>query len=1145
METASLPYWLIAILVLAYMGALFVIAWRGDRSSRRPRSRRLRTVTYALSLGIYCTSWTYYGAVGTAERSGWEYLGVYMGPTLVFALLFPLWQRVLLASKREKVGSIADFLSARYSKSRAVGALVTIVAVVASLPYIALQLKSLTSAWYLAVGNRDGNADLWFTSVLAAALAAFAILFGARQIDLTEHKRGLSQAIAVESVVKLCGIALVALTAMFLLTRHAGGTGLLALVEPLGDRPLDPVRLTTLTILSAAAVFCVPRQFQMGFVEAEEADDAKPARWMFPLYLVLFSLAVIPIAVAGRLLVPGPSPNPDFYVLTLPLQHASWIVTVVALLGGFSAAAAMVVVETVALSAMVSNHLILPWTEHWWTNPTHRPAGRVILALRQAAIILIIALATTYFLATHHSSALSAIGEISFAGAFQLAPALVAGVLWQRGHAHGAIAGIGGGAFVWFCTMMLPQTGYSPATPLLQFLGTALGVRDPLTISAGLSLCVNVGLFVSLSLLATPRLSDQAQAIAFVTPQPALPRPLARGRSLNMTAADLRAVLERFLGNEAVRRGFQSFEQQYGARINLDDPIDPLLARSAEKMLAGALGSTSARKVISRALSDGRHDPATVMRFLDEAAQAVQFNRELLQATLDNLSQGVSVVDSDLRLVAWNSMYVDMFQLPSDVIHVSRPISDIIRLIAERDERGADEIVTIVERRLHHLRRRQPYVSERLRPDGRVLKVTGSPIPGGGYVTSYTDVTDLRRTADALTEANETLEIRVESRTAELAAAKVEAEAATASKTRFLAAASHDVLQPLHAARLFIGSLAHDLSDSAPEVKSLLASADHSIGGAHRLLRALLDLSRLEQGGVSPRLEDVGLKALLGELEREFDSIAGDRGIRLSVVASDITVTSDRDLMRSILQNLIGNAVRYTPSGGRVLVGVRRSGERARIEIWDTGPGIPESSREAIFHEFVRLRPEQDKEGGVGLGLAIVRRLIGLLGHELSLDSNDGRGTVFRVVVPRQQSAQTPMIAPTTLASYPSAELRILCLDNEPDILEALAALLRRWGFTVDCARSAADVRRLDGGWDAALVDQHLDGELGTDILRELGSRLGRVMILTADPDVGLADEMRATGAVVVRKPVRPATLRAFLNSIDVNCAPLAHRAAE
>nr|WP_260583532.1 PAS-domain containing protein [Sphingopyxis sp. PET50] len=685
MDRISLPYWVIALLLLAYMGALFVIAWRGDHSARPSRSRRLRTLTYALSLGIYCTSWTYYGAVGTAERAGWEYLGVYIGPVLTFAFLFPLWRRVLVAAKREKAGSIADFLAARYSKSHVVGALVTAVAVVASLPYISLQLKSLTMAWYIAMGSREGQGDLWITLVLAGALAAFAVLFGASRIDLTEHRRGLSQAVAVESVVKLFGVILVAILALGLLWSGPGGTSFAAFEDPFAAHPPSAMRLVTLAVLSGAAIFCVPRQFQMGFVEAEDVDDVTPARWIFPLYLLLFSLAVIPIAVAGQLLVPASS-DPDFYVLTLPLHHTGWAVTLVVLLGGFSAAAAMVVVETVALSAMVSNHLVLPLAERWLVDPVGRLAGRAIVILRQIAVLLIVALATGYFIVTRDSTALSSTGEISFAGAFQLAPALVAAVLWRRAHALGAIAGIIGGTSIWIVTLLLPQSGYG-APALLERAGAMLGVEDMLTLSAGLSLSTNVALLVGVSLLATPRLGDRIQAAAFVAPGAETARPSDVGRRLDVSVRDFKAILERFLGEEPVRRGLESFERQYGRPVAPDDPVSPLLARSGEKMLAGALGSTSARKVIGRALSNGRNDPEAVAWFLDEAAQAVQFNRDLLQATLDNLSQGVSVVDADLRLVAWNSMYVDMFGIPPSAVYASA--ADRRHHQAHRDPRRA------------------------------------------------------------------------------------------------------------------------------------------------------------------------------------------------------------------------------------------------------------------------------------------------------------------------------------------------------------------------------------------------------------------------------------------------------------------------
>ncbi|WP_312599367.1 PAS-domain containing protein, partial [Brevundimonas sp.] len=544
-----------------------------------------------------------------------------------------------------------------------------------------------------------------------------------------------------------------------------------------------------------------------------------------------------------------------------------------------------------------------------------------------------------------------------------------------------------------------------------------------------------------------------------------------------------------------------------------------------------AIGAASARRVISAALAGVGRAPEDVVRMLDEASQAVQFNRDLLQTTLDNIDQGVIVVDEDLRVTAWNRRYVGMFDLPVGFVHVGLPIASIYRLNAERGE-SPDDIETWVERRLEALSRRIPHDHERQQPDGRVLRSSGAPIPGGGYATSYTDITALRRAARQLEEANERLEARVADRTARLDEARQIAEDATASKTRFLAAASHDLLQPLHAARLFIAALKEEPALEDPASRTLAVNADRAIDSAHRLLTALLNLSKLEAGGVRTNVTRVSLGGLFDDLRREFAPVAEAKGLCLTLTPTRLWVTSDRDLLRSMLQNLVANAIRYTDRG-RVLVGVRRRGETVRLFVCDTGRGIPEAQQETVFNEFVRLPGAAVDEPGAGLGLAIVKRLSSLLDHPLSLTSTLGAGATFRIDLRRCAPDVAAEVAPSRDVRLPLAGLRVLCVDNEPVILDALNALLTRWGARPTLAAGVEAAMASPGPFDAAVVDLHLgDGPEGfavIDWLRPHGVR--RIALVTADTRDGLNEQATAAGAVLLPKPIKPAALKAFLSS--------------
>ena len=1126
---------LILMLVAAYMALLFAIAWRSERIGQRTGGARLSPWAYALSLAIYCTSWTYYGAVGTAARDGWDYLPIYLGPVIGLVFLFPIWRRIAAAAKRENIGSIADFISSRYGKSQSLGALVACVAIVGSLPYIALQLTSLSMAWQLVTaGTAVAGSEGVTVSVMAVVLAGFTILFGARRPDLTEHNRGLIRAVALESVIKLAALIAVAVFAAALLLGLPDRGAVVAAMGDLGAPPVVDARFIAITLLATLAIFCLPRQFHVGFVEAVGPAGIRRARWAFPAYLLLTSLAVLPIVAAGRLFA-GVG-DPDLFVLGLPFQQGARILTAVVFVGGFSAATAMVIVATVALSAMASNSLILPLLarDRWRAREAASDMADAILQVRRIVICVILFLAWLYFQAIDRSSGLASIGLTSFAALAQLAPALFGAVLWRGGHATGAFAGLVVGSVIWLVFLALPRIGAALGAGLI----TPFGLADPLPVGVLLSLAANTLTFVLISRAVRPRLIDRVQARAFVdriSPDWREQSTAPSGASIG----DLRTLVSRFVGDAGANRAFDAFARETGQVFRDSDPADAGLARAAERMLAGAVGASSARRVISAALAGGGRAPEDVVRMLDEASQAVQFNRELLQATLDNIDQGVSVVDEDLRLIAWNARYVDLFDLPAGFVHVGQPVAAVYRLNAERGEVGSSDMEAWVERRLEALRRREPHDHERAQPGGRILKSTGAPMSGGGYVTSYTDITELRRAAHALEEANEQLEARVADRTERLNEALQTAEDAVASKTRFLAAASHDLLQPLHAARLFIAALKDEpASDTGAGARTLADNADRSIESAHGLLMALLNLSRLEAGGVRPTVAPLSIESLFSDLRREFTPDAAAKGLELRILPSQIWVASDRDLLRSLLQNLIGNALRYTDEGG-VLVGVRRAGPDVRIEIHDTGRGIPADKQELIFTEFTRLPGRGGDEPGAGLGLAIVRRVADLLGHPLGLWSQPGRGTRFTVVAPRAEAAppQSNELPADERPRTGMTGLRVLCVDNEPAILQGLVALLGRWGLTPVTATDADAALALSGPFDAALIDLHLgDGPDGLALITALRARgLTHLALITADADETIPARAAACGAAVMSKPVKPAALKAFLSRRDAH----------
>ncbi len=1152
-----MPVWLVLLVTAAYMAALFALAARSDRRAAEAGPSP-RPLVYALALGVYCTSWTYFGAVGTAVASGWEYLPIYLGPIFVFLFLPRLIARIAEIVRRESISSLSDFLSARYGKSRAVGAAAALAAVMGGLPYIALQLKSVGMSLEAVAGEAGAPASPANETVLltALALAAFSVLYGTRHSDATRANYGLMQVLAIEAVVKLVALCAVALLAIALI---AGGAAPLTPEITATFAPIVPSeRFITILILSMAAIICLPHEFHVAMIERRSPADLPTARWLFPAYLAATSLVIVPITLAGLSLV-GASQPADLYVLALPAIAGHDLLTLVVFLGGFSAATGMVVVSTIALSNMVTNDLVVPAMMR--TGAFARltgNAGARLLLLRRLMILALLLLAYSYYRLSGGSAALAQIGLLAFVAAAQFAPALIAAVYWRGARRAGVLAGLIGGTLVWAYTLFLPsilgREAMAAAVPPLLDPHALFGVSpgDSLTHGTLWSLGINLLLLIAVSLHAGERLRDRVQAAVFVDAPPPDTAPGAgQGASVRGVSPNgLKTLAGRFLQPDAVQHAFEDFERQTGIPASGDEPADWRLVARTERLLASALGASSARVVLASAIGGANVALPDVLAMLDARTQAERFERHMLQSMLENISQGISVIDEKQRLVAWNSAYVELFGYPSDLVAVGTPIE---RLIAHNAASGwiTSDAAEAIQRRIGHMKAGRPHTHERRFPDGRYFRITGNPMPGGGYVTTFTDITADKAREAALLDANERLESRVRERTAalerlteDLLRARQEAEGANASKTRFLAAASHDLLQPLNAARLFLGSAL-----TSTDLPATLGKADRAIQSADELLRGLLDISRLDQGHITPNPQRLPLGPLLEDLIDEAAPMAERAGIALDLVPTRLAVEADPEFLKSILRNFISNARRYTRSG-RVLVGARRRGSNVRIEVWDTGPGIPVERRQRVFEEFQRFETTDNAgQRGAGLGLAVVRRLADIMGARIDLRSEVGKGSVFSVTVPRAAALQLAAPSHRALPVPGSLQgLRVLVLDDEPSILDAMRALLGGWGCEVHLAGTAEAARSAAEGGLAAIIadlDLRTPDTDGLNVIKSLQGALvdpANAVLLTANATEPVREAAAACGIGVMRKPVDPADLRDFLGA----CAARAHvQAAE
>ncbi|WP_461606694.1 hybrid sensor histidine kinase/response regulator [Aeromonas rivipollensis] len=1152
--------WLLIGLSLAYLGLLFLIAYVADKSKRR----RLKgqPLLYSLSLAVYCTSWTFFGTVGQASESPWSPVPIYLGPMLVFLFGWRLLARLILVAKREHITSIADFIAARYGKSQRLAMVISLIAVMGILPYLVLQLKAIVTGLDLLMANSVPAGPTGNTAELALGvallLALFSILFGTRNLDATEHHRGMVVAIAFESVVKLLAFMAVGGFALWLIIARPSEARTLVATDFLDAvvavTPGSLLELAIYTLVAMCAVICLPRQFHVTVVENNQGQDLHWARWLFPLYLFLMGLFIWPLALAGKQWV-GADMASDTYVISLPMSLGFDGMAMLAFLGGTSAATGMVIVCTIALAIMVSNDLVLPvLLRRFWQQGRDERLMRLLLQVRRGAILLILLAAWVLYLWLGDLTSLSRIGYLSFGAVAQFAPALLLGLYWRHGNRKGVYLGLALGVSLWFLTL-LAESGLLAGSPLEALLAPPdwPAFRE-LSLGAWcifLSLLLNLLGYVAGSLLSRAAVSERLQAANFVGKPSRDTTALYQAR---VSVKELEMLAARFVGSSRVKRAFGRFAGEHGGTLAPQMQASADLIAHTERLLAGVFGTSSARLVLASALQGRNMQLEEIATIVDEASDVFRFNRGLLQGAIEHMGQGISVVDRELKLVAWNRRYIELFHYPHGLIQVGRSIEEIIRYNAEQGLCGPGDIEAQVARRVAFMKRGSPHVSARERPDGRVIEMQGNPMPAGGFVMTFTDITPFRAAERVLREANEHLEARVAERTHELSElnrqlllVNQQVERANHSKSRFLAAVSHDLTQPLNAAKLFTSSLLEMLpqgggqgEEQRAEQVRIARHIDDALGATEDLITDLLDISRLEAGKFKARKLDFALSDVLGNLKAEFGVLAQAGEIQFSVVESRLAVYSDVRLLRRVLQNFLTNAFRYNP-GGRVLLGCRRLGDKVRIEVWDNGPGIPLDKQEAIFDEFSRLDHSRTaREQGLGLGLAIARGISQVLGHQLSLRSWPGAGSVFAITLnlATRPVMPSPVAAPAVRDSQLEG-VRILCIDNEEEILIAMASLLGRWGCEVRCAQSLEQAEEIIGaGFLPRLVlsDYHLDdGKTGLQALHMIrlahGNGIGGI-IISADRKSELQNQIREHGFGYVSKPVKPLKLRALMNSL-------------
>lgn len=1140
---------LLVVICLIYIGLLFLIAWLADRY--KIASETHKAWVYSLSLAVYCTSWTLYGVIGQAATQGWSFIGIYLGPIVVF-LFFSRWlKKIIHIAQQKRITSIADFVSARYGRAHALSGVVTLIALLATIPYIALQLRAVSSGFDLLTNYSHTNKALPFYQdsafYVGIFMMLFAITFGTRIVEATDKHQGLIAAVAFESFVKLVVFLCIGFWLCFFVFDSPQEIILLSKQEmpshALWTSGVFNITVFTQSLMAAFAVVLLPRQFQVMVIENQRTEQMNYARWIMPIYLLLMVAMVVPIALSGQILI-GEASNPDDFLINIPLSLNQPLLAFLAFIGGASAATSMIIVATLAVSTMLSNEWLLPvlfrkkGTYVNFIESENVSVKKTVLMVRRLAILFIVLFAYVFYRFVGDIESLSAMGLLSFAAITQCAPALIGGMVWQKGNRHGALAGLIVGIGLWFYTLLIPILMNQPISydSLLGQLFYKNAPWDDFTTSSLLCLTANFLVYVFVSSISDTSVRERMAAGDFLSKHSA--DNLLSSPEFFCKVDDLRAVMERVIGVEKTHEFMQLHMSYYEIKKETETAPKAMLSE-AESILASAIGASSTRVIFSTLLGKEHIDINDIATLASETHQAVLMNRNQLQAALENLHQGVSIIDENMKLVAWNQRYLEIYDFPENYIRVGLEVEEIIRFNSQRGLLGKGSTQEHIARRMKHLREGLSHEYEREMPNGTVIFMQGRLMPNGGYVTSFTDITAYKHAANKLKQTNLVLEKRVTENTQELAKLTSELIDVSTNKTRFLAATSHDLIQPVNAAKLFAATLAQ--KNLNPEQMSVLNHLEGALNSAEEVLGVLVEVSKLDAGVMKPKFKEVEIYTTLQPLVDEMTALANAKGLRLRYrkTQKKLWVHTDPQWLKRILQNLLSNAIHYTDKGS-VLLSARAGKHHLKLQVWDTGVGISEENLPKIFEEFNRLNQTKNNASSLGLGLAIVSRMSQLLDQPISVKSKLGSGSCFTLTLPLTQapSRSNQATDKTALNVDASQNMHILCIDDDLSVLKAMQVLLESWQYKVLAYSSMQDIPDDLSCPSLLIVDYQLDdGDTGIEVLTALRRRWGNDIdgvLVSASIDPELADKAKQAGLYYLRKPIKPAALRALLRTLTV-----------
>lgn len=979
--------WVVFLLILGYLSILFLVAYFAERRERAGRSIVSNPYVYSLSLAVYCTSWTFYGSVGRAATSGFSFLTIYLGPTLMAALWAVILTKIIRIAKENRITTISDFIGARYGNSLFLSAFVTIVAVIGITPYLGLQIKAIMSTLTIVSGQTQGMAAAgWY---IAFILGVFAIIFGARRLDSSERHEGLVFAIAFESLIKLIAFLLVGIYVTYYLFDGIGDIFERIKGSEFGDllflgtgTQVNYTEWASLLFLSMMAIMFLPRQFHIAVVENSDIKHVSKAMWLFPLYLLIINIFVMPVAFGG-LLLGGRQADADMFMLTIPMGQGNSMLALLTFMGGFAAATGMIIVESLALSTMVMNNLVVP-TIYRFREMKHFPA--VILNTKRIVILGCVFLGYIFSVSIGEFYSLVDIGLKSFEAVSIFAPAIILGLYWKRGNRTGALAGIAAGFVVWFYTLLMPallKAGLIDEQGLLSMMlnssilnpNELFGLRglDKWSHSLFWGLFFNLFFYVGLSLFTKQSHDEERQALLFVESY----SPQSATLSTELTLQGIEEVLEQYLGRRDAAEVIDGFLfRNHLQRDNLSARDLSRLRDEALRVLSGSLGSAIATIILEDKLLITEKERGEISysikrmtdtlrlsrQELEEANRSLAYLKEFSENIIESAPAGIVTIDAALSVTYWNR---EMEKITS--IRRSDAANKSIFILLPWISSGTFD----------QSEQREVMLQT---PSSQFFKINISPFtdPSGGFVVIFEDITEKKKMEEQLLQALK-----------------------LASIGKITAGISHEIGNPLAS----ISSLVQELrclpentgSEGNAFFPESLALINNHIERIARIVRSLSDFARIST-------KEKVLSSIADIFDRTMDLVRFDKRFKGIDLSTDIDtlpmIRVNPDQIQQVFMNLIINALDAMPHGGRLHISMKVRDRSVMVSFHDSGQGIEQDVMEKIFDPFFSTKPLGK---GTGLGLSICYGIIREHEGDITVTSSKNEGTTFTILLPVTQ----------------------------------------------------------------------------------------------------------------------------------------------